>query len=215
MTDRLQRIFSELENCKVFADIGCDHGYIAKAMISSNKAEQVVISDISAKCLKKAEELLKDEMVSGKAKSVVSNGFEKVGYCDLALVAGMGGEEIVSILNGAPLLPDRLVLQPMKNADKVRVCAVKQGYRIKKDYIFFSSGVYYDLLVLEKGEDFLTDDEIEFGRTNIENRSKDFTDMLKEKVEKLSEYAKKKDLSERARTEILERKERLEKYVEN
>ncbi|MBQ9756269.1 MAG: SAM-dependent methyltransferase [Clostridia bacterium] len=215
MTDRLNKIFSELESCKIFADVGCDHGYMAKAMISSGKAQKVIISDVSAKCLTKAQELLKEELLSGKAESVVSNGFEKVGKCDLALVAGMGGEEIIGIINNAPFLPERLVLQPMKNADKVRICAVKHGYKILKDYVFYSAGAYYDLIVLEKGEDALSQDEIEFGRTNIKEPSKAFTDMLKIKMQKLAVYAEKDGLSQDAKQDILTRKQRLEKYVKD
>ena len=214
MTDRLKKIFSELGECETFADVGCDHGYIAKAMIASGKAKKVIISDISAKCLKKAEELLADELADGRAESVVSNGFDKVGDCELALVAGMGGEEIVSILSSAKNLPERLVLQPMKNVDKVRCCAVNRGYKIVKDYVFFSSGIYYELLVLQKGEDFLTDDEIEFGRTNILLCSKAFTDMLKEKITKLEEYERKDGISESVKFDISQRKKRLKKYVE-
>lgn len=214
MTDRLNRIFAELDSCEIFADVGCDHGYLAKAMLLSGKAQRVIISDVSAKCLSKAEELLSSEMLEGRVESVVSNGFDKIKTCDLALIAGMGGEEIVSIISKAKNLPNKLVLQPMKNVDKVRSCAVKHGYKIVKDYVFYSSGIYYDLLILEKGEDFLTDEEIEFGRTNIIERPEAFLNMLKERIAKLSEYAKKDGLSDKSRAEMIERKQRLEKYVE-
>ena len=60
MTDRLNKIFDSLAECEVFADVGCDHGYIAKAMLFSGKCKKVIVSDISAKCLNKAEELLND-----------------------------------------------------------------------------------------------------------------------------------------------------------
>lgn len=214
MTDRLNRIFAELDSCEIFADVGCDHGYVAKAMLLSGKAQRVIISDVSAKCLSKAEELLSSEMLEGRVESVVSNGFDKIKECDLALIAGMGGEEIVSIISKAKNLPNKLVLQPMKNVDKVRSCAVKHGYKIVKDYVFYSSGIYYDLLILEKGKDFLTDEEIEFGRTNIIERPEAFLNMLKERIAKLSEYAKKDGLSDKSRAEMIERKQRLEKYVE-
>ena len=46
MTKRLQLLFDEIENCEVFADVGCDHGYIAEAVLKSCKSEKVIISDI-------------------------------------------------------------------------------------------------------------------------------------------------------------------------
>ena len=58
MTNRLNQIFSVLPSCEVFADIGCDHGYVAKAMLDSGKCKKVIVSDISEKCLFKATTLL-------------------------------------------------------------------------------------------------------------------------------------------------------------
>lgn len=213
MTERLQIIFNEIPNCQVFADIGCDHGYIANAMIRSGKAQKVIISDISAKCLLKAEQLLSQFIQDGKAESVVSNGFEKVGKCDVALIAGMGGEEICDIITKAKFLPDKLVLQPMKNADKVRTLAVKSGYKIQKDYIFKSSGKFYDFIILEKGQDFLTEEEIEFGRDNIKNKGQAFKEFLTQKISRLNSYLGCENLSNEDRQSMLKSKEKLEKYV--
>ena len=165
MTDRLNKIFSLLPSCEVFADIGCDHGYIAKAMLKSGKCQKVIIADISSKCLEKAQNLLKDEINLGSCESVVSNGFDKVNCCDLALIAGMGGQEIVDIIkraNAQNKLPDKLILQPMKNCDIVRSVAVENGYKIVFDKVFKSGKKFYNIISLEKGEDYLTSEEIEF-----------------------------------------------------
>ena len=167
MTDRLQKIFSIIPSCEIFADIGCDHGYIAQAMLISGKAKKVIISDISEKCLQKARELLYEFIQDGRAESVVSDGFDKLSVCDVALIAGMGGEEICSILLKAKVIPNNLVLQPMKNADKVRKCVQNLGYKIQKDFMFKSADKFYDLMLLTKGEENLTEEEIEFGRDNL------------------------------------------------
>ncbi len=213
MTDRLNEIFELLPSCKVFADIGCDHGYMAKAMLDSGKAQSVIISDISAKCLNKAQELLKAEIDGGRVTSVVSNGFEKIGECDLALIAGMGGEEICSILKDAKTLPKKLVLQPMKNCRKVRMLVLSLGYGIRKDFVFKASGKFYDLMLLEKGKDELTQEEIEFGRTNIKERPLAFIQMLEFRIEKLKQYASQTGLGESSKQQMLREIEVLEKYV--
>jgi len=212
MTDRLNKIFSSLPNCKVFADIGCDHGYIAKAMIKSGKCDRVIISDISEKCLEKAKELLSDEIALGRAKSVVADGFNGVVGADLALIAGMGGKEIISILEKAQSLPEKLVLQPMKNCKEVRKCVLKLGYRIELDYVFKSANKYYDLIVLQKGEDFLSEEELEFGRTNIREKGTDFIQRIKEEIKKANGYLS-ASVSEKTRQEITENIKKLEKYV--
>ena len=213
MTDRLEKIFSIIPECKVFADIGCDHGYIAHAMITRGKAKKVIIADISEKCLQKAQELLYPFIKSGKAESVVANGFAGVPNSDVGLVAGMGGEEICSILTGANSLPNAIVLQPMKNTDKVRLCVVDLGYKVEKDYVFKSANKFYDIMLVVKGKDALTEQEIEFGRDNILNKSQDFLEFINQKIVRLTSILSGQDLSDEDRQKMLKLKEKLEKYV--
>lgn len=213
MTDRLERIFAIIPKCETFADIGCDHGYIAEAMLKSGKANRVIIADISAKCLKKAEQLLDESIKSGKAISVVSNGFESIPNCDVALIAGMGGEEICDIINSANNLPETLILQPMKNCDKVRLCAVRLGYRVQRDFMFKSAGKFYDLMFLTRGKDSLSDEEIEFGRDNLVGQNQDFKEFLSIKISRLEGYLKSEKLSTVDRKDMLSLKEKFEKYV--
>ena len=213
MTDRLNKIYNLLPTCDVFADIGCDHGYITQAMLFGGKCQKAIIADVSEKCLDKAKQLLEEFIACGRVNAVVSNGFEKVVDCDLALIAGMGGEEIVSIMKNAKNLPPNLVLQPMKNCDKVRVFAVQKGYKIVKDLVFKSANKFYDLIVLKKGEDKLTSEEIEFGRDNIVNPTEDFKQMITLKIQRLKGYLQGENLSTSAKEEMQKSIEKLEKYV--
>ena len=215
MTERLKIIFSHLSDCEVFCDVGCDHGYIAKAMIKSGKAKKVIATDISAPSLDKAINLLSNEIEQGVALALVSDGLDKVEFSDLVLIAGMGGEEIVKIIQKAPFLPQKLVLQPMKNCDKVRKCVLENGYKFIKDFVFFTAGKYYDLIVLEKGEDHLSLDEIEFGRDNLAKENSAFNQLIKQKISKLKKYSLKTDLSSEVKAQMLENIKRLEKYVKD
>ncbi len=211
MNTRLNEIFSLIPSCTCFADIGCDHGYLSNAIIRSGRAKKVIFSDISAKCLKKAEDLLAPFVERGVAEGIVSNGFEKLPPVDCALIAGMGGEEIISIINGAKSLPEALVLQPMKNSEKVRVLLVSKGYKIVKDYTFFSEGKFYDVISAEKGEDFLTEEEIYFGRTNLLVRPSAFLDKWNAKKQEIIRYLSEQNLGEKSRTELLAELKRIEK----
>lgn len=213
MTERLKEIFNNIPACETFADIGCDHGYIALNMLTAKKCSNVIIADISDKCLAKAESLLSSFIKKGMAKSVVSNGFEKVYGSDVALIAGMGGEEICAILSSAKELPKTLVLQPMKNCDKVRRLALSLGYMFEKDFVFKSANKFYDLMVLVKGKGSLTDEQIEFGKDNLVGNNKDFTEKIHITIDKLEEYSCRPSLSENARLEIEKELEKLKKYV--
>ena len=39
---RLDKIFSFVDECDIFADIGCDHGYLSKAVADSGKAKRII-----------------------------------------------------------------------------------------------------------------------------------------------------------------------------
>ena len=183
MTVRLDTLFSTLPECDKFADVGCDHGYISLAMISSGKAKSVVCTDVSAPSLQKCKELF--EISGYSAKFICCDGLSGVSQdCDLVLISGMGGETIIDILSASPFYPEKLVLQPMKNVDKVRKYVVSIGYEIVKDFKFFAEGKYYDVISLRRGKDILTQEEIEFGRDNLKNPSKDFLNFLNWTIEK-------------------------------
>ena len=212
MTERLTIIYNEIPKCEIFADIGCDHGYIAKAMLDGGKADKVIVSDISEKCLNKARKLLKYYIENGRAESVVSDGFDRISKCSVALIAGMGGEEIISIMEKAEILPEKLIIQPMKNCDKARCRAVELGYKIEKDFVFKAGGKFYDLIVLVKGEDFLTEEEAEFGRTNVIEPRSDFIEMVKFRMEQCEKFLENIPDGERKK-ELLIQVEKLKKYV--
>lgn len=196
MTKRLQLLFDEIENSEVFADVGCDHGYIAEAVLKSGKSEKVIISDISEKSLQKAKTLLCKKHAD-RVKAVVADGFDGIDdKIDEALIAGMGGEEIAGILIRANNLPKRLILSPQHNSDKVRIALLNLGYYIKKD-TSFSDGKLYYLIVAEKvmgqfaeistnEKQVYTEDEIYFGRDNINTKNADFAAYVLSEIDKLN-----------------------------
>lgn len=180
MTLRLKTIINELIECETFADVGCDHGYVAEEMLKCGKSKFVYVTDVSAECLKKAEILL-SENFSGKFTAIVTDGLKNVPKVDQVLIAGMGGEVICDIIENADFLPERLVLQPMKNSEKVREKAIKSGYKLIKDYTFKDKKCY-DLIVCVKGEDEYSQDEILFGRDNLSQKGNAFCEIIERRI---------------------------------
>ena len=181
---RIEVICAHIPKSRVFADIGCDHGYCTQYALAHGLCERAYISDISAACLKKAEELLGAEIAAGRCVPVCADGMDGLPEPpDCVLIAGMGGEEIVSILSRAARLPARFVLQPMKNAEKVRAFLVARGARIGTD-ITFRDGKFYDLITAQLGGGTtLSEEEKQFGKTNLLQPSEDFLAFLqKEKA---------------------------------
>ncbi len=182
MTKRLKLIASHIGKGNVFADIGCDHGMISKYVLENRLFNKVIASDVSEKSLNKAKKLL------NKFKSVsfiVSDGFSNFDIVpDEAVIAGMGGEEICSILSRAETLPEKLILSPQKNQRKVRELLIRKNYKIFDDYTVFDKK-FYDIIVAKKGDDAYSELELEFGRTNLQVMPNDFILKLKSEKEKV------------------------------
>ena len=183
MTKRLKIIASHIGKGNVFADIGCDHGLISEYVLKNHLFDKVIASDISDKSLDKAKKLL--SKYESKVTFIVSDGFSNFDTVpDEAVIAGMGGEEICSILTSAVALPEKLILSPQKNQRKVRELLIRKNYKIFDDYTVFDKK-FYDIIVARKGSDFYNEVELEFGRTNLKLRPNDFILKLKFEEEKV------------------------------
>ena len=101
----------------------------------------------------------------------------------------------------------------MKNADKVRKCAVEMGYKLQSDFVFFSAEKFYDIMLLSVGKDSLTDEEIEFGRDNIKGKNPDFIKQLNAKICVINQVLANQNLSEETKEKLVKEKNKLEKYV--
>ena len=110
--DRIKQLCAFLEKCESFADVACDHGYVAQYMLRNGLCKRAVVSDISDKCLSKARNLLSDFINAGTCRAVCCDGLEKIEKdTDFVFIAGIGGEEIIRILKNAgadgSAVPDR------------------------------------------------------------------------------------------------------------
>ena len=185
LTKRLEKIVQAIPQCTSLADVGCDHGYIGLSALTLGKADNVVFVDGSQPSLHKAKQNCPQNFES-KVRFVCQDGLQSLNV-DCAVIAGMGGLEILSILNNADVLPQKLVLQPMRNQQEVRKFLCKH-YNITCDYTFFD-GKFYDLVVAEKCPTgcVLTEDEIQLGKSNLATPCADFALFLAKEQAKLQQ----------------------------
>ncbi len=209
LTKRLAAVCGELERCDTFADVGCDHGYCTLYMLEKGLCRTAQISDISAKSLKKAQALLSAYIAEGRVCPVVCDGLAGVDRgTEQVLIAGMGGEEIVKILSDG-FLPPKLVLQPMKNAEKVRAFLLGRGYALLHDHTFYADKKFYDLIKAVKGgkQEEYNKDMLSFGRENILSPTEDFAKMLERDISRCREW---RESAAEGRAEIDARLKKLE-----
>lgn len=217
---RIDTLCSLLKKTTSFADVGCDHGYCSQYMLENGLCEFAILSDISKGSLQKAETLLNEYIVQGKAKAVLGNGFFGVPKdTQEVLIAGMGGEEIVAILSHEKygFIPEIFVFQPMLNPEKLRAYLLENGGYIEKDYTFLADGKFYDVIVGRKRKDeekqSYTEWEIEFGRDNLKKRGDDFLKRISRRLKDTQGFLERENLQDKSREELLQRKHRLERVL--
>ncbi len=219
VSKRIQTLCGLLAPAKVFADVGCDHGYCTQYMLENELCKKAIFSDVSKGSLQKAESLLASFVEDGRATAVLGDGFYGVpSTVDEVLIAGMGGSEILSILTDEKhgFLPKSFVFQPMLNADKLRRWLIENGAYITRDFTF-QDGKYYDVICgrrLADGEakQTYTEMEIEFGKENLETLPSAFVGRVEKQLRDIEQYLQ-SNLQEESRAELLRRKARLQEAI--
>lgn len=193
LSTRLENIVSLCDYVKCIADIGCDHGYVSAELILSNKCDKVVATDISPRSLDKAIRFCDSLNINSYISFREGDGFNVIYKQDKVkqgIIAGMGGMEIINILENKHLKLKNFILQPMRDVVKLREYLIQNRYKIIYDYLVFDDGIFYNILKVSKGKSKLKPLEIYFGKDNFDFNTKIFKEYLlseKQRVELLSE----------------------------
>ncbi len=186
MTKRQCEIFKLLEEVNWTADVGCDHGVLTLEMLKSNISANVLATDISAPSLQKTIDLIDAHDLLDRTAFACCDGLPVDAILDQILIAGMGGLEICKILSAyfsANTSRPVLVLQPMRDEEKVRDTLNKFGYCITVDKIVFDKK-FYRLIKATAGEQTLTLEQRLFGAIKESYFDPDFLAWLDEKMAK-------------------------------
>ncbi len=187
LSKRMQEIKSLISYRRV-ADIGSDHGKIVVRAFQENLIDYAIFSDISEKCAKKPIELMqKLGIINYDIR--VGDGLETIKASDNILqviISGLGGEEIINILDKRNLTFESYILQPQKHEEKLKHYLINNGYKIVFDKIIYDCGKFYNILKAEEGLGKLTKKEIMFGLNNKGSSDfKRYLTYLKNKYTKL------------------------------
>lgn len=191
MTKRIYEICSLVTNCISVADVGCDHGKVGLGLLKEEKCEKVIFTDISRPSLEKAKKAAVKAGVKDKCTFLCGDGLNGVPNCDTVIIAGMGGLEIIAILEKADFVPKKLVLQPMRNVVELRDY-LQTSYKICRDYCFKDKKFYF-LISAQPGSDSLTEEERLVGKTNVSEPTKDFFQWLNAAYAETLKYIDHKD----------------------
>lgn len=131
LTKRLAACAAQVTPAGVVCDVGTDHAYLPAELLQSGRCTRAVATDIHAGPLEAAKRTLTEAGVLEQAELFLCDGLEQVqpaGITDV-VIAGMGGETIVHILENCPWRRQvHLILQPMTKIPVLRLWLAQQGF---------------------------------------------------------------------------------------
>lgn len=142
------------EGCRL-TDVGTDHGYLPVALLQQGRITAAIASDIGAEPLEHARRTAMQYGVDGMDFRLCA-GLSGVApeETDVIVIAGMGGETIISILQDAPWTADgqhRLLLQPMTKSAALRHWLADNGYTFTDEHLVEDKGRVYPILCVKGG----------------------------------------------------------------
>lgn len=167
LDQRLTAIANLVDYGKV-ADVGCDHGKLGYYLVSTDRASEVIATDISKPSLDKAKELAFENGVAHVMQTRLCDGLGAVcsEEVDTVIVAGLGGDVISGILQRAReegKTFGSFILSPNTHPEKVRKEIVLSKHTIVFDEMLECAGKTYTIIKTKKGESALDDMQIRFG----------------------------------------------------
>jgi tRNA (adenine22-N1)-methyltransferase len=217
---RLKAIVSMVPETETVADIGCDHGKVAVWLLKNGIAKYAVCGDLSGRSLDKARKLAASKGLGDAVSLREGSGFDVLnkGEAQTAVVAGMGGELITSILEqGKDKLPDSLVLSCNKGSGVMRKWLSENGFVIEDEDIVLENRHYYPVIRAIRGESKqLNELELEFGPVLLQKKPKLLKYYVNHRIDQTKSIRAKLQKTKAARKEelLIEIDERLNAYAE-
>lgn len=151
LSKRLETIASFVAEGSSIADIGTDHGYIPICLVERGIAPRALAMDVRQGPLDRARAHVEEAGYSDQITTRLSDGLAamKPGEADTVIIAGMGGELILHILEeGRALWPGirQFVLSPHSETGKVRAYLRREGFRIRREAMVKDEGKYYPVM---------------------------------------------------------------------
>ena len=142
------------EGCRL-ADVGTDHGYLPVYLLQRRRIRGAVAADIGTEPLAHARRTAEAYDVEG-IDFRLCDGLRDIApdEVDTVVIAGMGGETIITILEGAAWTKDgahTLLLQPMTKAADLRYWLAVNEYSFTEERLVWDKNYLYPVLRVTGG----------------------------------------------------------------
>lgn len=135
-------------------DVGTDHGLLPVWLIQNGRAEHVWASDLREGPLQSAARLVSETGTEERIGLRLTDGLQGFSRsdADTVVIAGMGGETMISILSEADWLSGvLLILEPQTKQALLRRWLAENGYSVGSEQLVRDAGRIYPILTARTG----------------------------------------------------------------
>ena len=147
LSERLQMVASLVPKCEIVADVGTDHGYLSAWLLQNGIASHVFATDIHAGPLARAKQTAAEYGLDEQMELHLCDGlqFPQASTAQAVILAGMGGETMISILQAAAwsLHDTVLILQPQSKLPILCDWLRDHGVALKEAKLCMDAGKRY------------------------------------------------------------------------
>ena len=209
---RLEAVLSFIENCGVLADIGTDHAIVPIMACAAGKCKRAVASDINPGPLARAAANIRARKLEDRVETRLGGGLSPLapGEADCIIIAGMGGINILQILEESPQTARSaglLVLQPQRDAVKLRVGLHDLFFCITNEIIARESNRFYHIIAARPAEarEQWSDEDYITGKYEKDRDGDIWREFAVNEIKKITGLIKKVEAAgEKSRTDSLE-----------
>lgn len=195
LSKRLETVASFVPKGSNIADIGTDHGYVPIYLVREGQAEHAVAMDVRKGPLERARAHVEEAGLGSRIDVRLSDGLAglKPGEADSVVIAGMGGELIIHILEEGRGLWNTIgywVLSPQSELDKVRRFLEKESFSIARETMMKEDGKYYTVMGVTRDGiswDYTSEPHYLYGGRLIRQKSPVLAEFLKKEQEQLEQ----------------------------
>ncbi|MCR4429861.1 MAG: class I SAM-dependent methyltransferase [Tepidanaerobacteraceae bacterium] len=153
LNNRLLAVANMIPKGHVVADIGTDHAYLPIYLIQEGISPRVIATEIKQGPYKRALITVRKAGLKDFIEVRLGSGLKvlEAGEAGIAVLAGMGGETISSIIREARPVADSMefmVLQPMQNLPNLRKNLYDMGYKIIDEDVAIEGSKYYVVMAV-------------------------------------------------------------------
>lgn len=210
LSSRLLKCARMITPTAKIADIGTDHAYIPIYLALNKKIAHAIASDLRKGPLECARQNIKLYGLENMIETRISDGLENISEneADEIIIAGLGGNIIIKILEKVCWKNKRFIIQPMKYERRLREYMAKSGYNlISENAVICSKKVYTVMEVVYTGETYnITPEEEYIGKIKPNKDDLAATSYIKKQI---------KDLKNRKKGATSQKLHEQEKYFEN